>query len=51
MMMRSGRPRVSSATMPISDTTELTVAALLAFSLDTRLSAGWLTTAQKMPAM
>lgn len=50
MTIRSGRPRVRSPTIPISATTEPTVADLLALSLLTRLSAGWETTAQNTPA-
>ena len=51
MMMRSGRPRVISATQPISLTISPAVTPLLALSLETRLSAGCDTTAQKTPAM
>ena len=48
--MRRGRPRVNRFIQPISEITEPTVAPLVLFSLLTMLSAGWDTTAQKIPA-
>lgn len=51
MTIRSGRPRVNRLNQPMSLMMLPMVASLLEFSLDTMLSAGCETTAQKIPAM
>lgn len=50
MRIRSGRPRVARLAMPMSAMTLFIVALGLAASMDTMLSAGCDTTAQRMPA-